>query len=393
MYICDVNNPWVPDNNLARQGFIRSTKVIDQIIRLGVTDVYIDADKGKAAEGETQDKITQDQKNALKKIIEAPHVRPEIKVEFEREYEQAKNIQAEATELLTKVMHDAKFGRPISLRSAEESASAILESLDNNQNALLCVTQLRTKDRYLLEHSFNVSVLMGVLASSIEIRGDQLHTLVSGALLHDVGKIRVDDAILHKPGALTAEEWDEMKRHVTYGEEELSKIPGVAQEVLDICGQHHERLDGSGYPRGLTDSQLPLHSRMASVVDVYDAITADRVYHRGMPPHTALKKMLGWSDEGHLDKDMVYQFIRCLSVYPPGSVVLLSNNRLAVVETINEKHLNRPQVKVVYNVSKRLQIPPYPLNLADKGVDVEIERAVEPSKLGLLAADLVQAAL
>jgi len=132
---------------------------------------------------------------------------------------------------------------------------------------------------------------------------------------------------------------------------------------------------------------------MASVVDVYDAITADRVYHRGMPPHTALKKMLGWSDEGHLDKDMVYQFIRCLSVYPPGSVVLLSNNRLAVVETINEKHLNRPQVKVVYNVSKRLQIPPYPLNLADKGVDVEIERAVEPSKLGLLAADLVQAAL
>ena len=390
MYICDVNNPWVPDNNLAKQGYIRNNKVIDQIVNLGVTEVFIDTEKGKAAPGKAQDQIVQEQQVALQSILEAPYLRPEAKVDFDEEYDNALQIQAEATELVAKVMQDIKIGKPADISSAEQSAGAIIESLGNNQNALLCVTQLRTKDRYLLEHSFNVSVLMGILASSLDYSGKRLQTMVSGALLHDVGKIRVEDEILHKPGALTSQEWQEMKRHVTYGEEELGRIPEIAQEILDICAQHHERLDGSGYPRGLEESQIPLHSRMASVADVYDAITADRVYHRGMPPSTALKKMLDWSAERHLDKGLVYQFIRCLSVYPPGAVVLLSNNRLAVVETVNPEKMNKPIVQVVYNLSKRITIPSYPLDLAAKGTEVTIERAIDPEQIGLSAPELIR---
>ena len=394
MYIAEVSNTWVPDNNLSRKGLVKSPKVIEQIVKLGVTDVYIDTSKGKAThEGTDQEDILAQQKQALKDLVAKPYSRPEASSEFEQELEIARNIQSEATLLVSRVLQDVKLGKPLEFAPAEETAGVILDSLERNQNALLCVSQIRTKDRYLLEHSFNVSVLMGVLASSLSIHGDELQKLVSGALMHDIGKIRVPDEVLHKPGSLEPEEWEEMKRHVTYGEQVLDKIPGLPQEVLDICAQHHERLDGSGYPRGLSAEQLPMHSRMASVVDVYDAITADRVYHKGMPPTEALKRMLEWSDEQHLDKDLVYQFIRALSIYPPGETVILSNNRLAVVESVNPTHMDKPVVRVVYHLGKQLMIPSYQVNLADKACEIKIDRAANPRRMGLDVQDLIGNAL
>ncbi len=394
MYIADVSNGWVPDNNLSRKGWVKSPKVIEQIVKLGVTDIYIDVEKGKGTDaGEDQESIIQKQKKEIDALVKKPYHRPTPKVAFDEEMELAKQIQDEAHELVNKVMQDAKMGKPIEVGPAQETAGVILQSLEKNQNALLCLTHLRTKDRYLLEHSFNVSVLMGVLASSLGISGDDLQTMVSGALLHDVGKIKVDDAILHKPGQLENHEWDEMKRHVTYGEAILGPIPGLAPEILDIVAHHHERMDGSGYPRGLSEDQLPMHSRMAAVADVYDAVTADRVYHRGMPPSTALKKMLEWSDERHLDKTFVFQFIRCLSVYPAGCLVLLNNKRIAVVESVNPDAMDKPVVRVVYDVEKKALVEPFLLDLKAKSDSVAIEKAVDPAQTQLDLQGLLRSAL
>lgn len=384
MYISEVSNAWVPDNNFARKGWVKSPKVIEQIIKLGVTDIYIDVEKGKGTDaGEDQESIILKQKKEIDALVAKPYHRPSPQVEFDEEYELAKQIQVEAHELVAKVMQDAKMGKPIEVGPAEETAGAVIQSLEKNQNALLCLTHLRCKDRYLLEHSFNVSVLMGVLASSVGIRDEALQTLVSGALLHDVGKIKVDDAVLHKPGQLENHEWEEMKRHVTYGEAILGPISGLATEVLDIVAHHHERLDGSGYPRGLNEEQLPMHSRMAAVADVYDAVTADRVYHRGMPPSTALKKMLEWADERHLDKTCVFQFIRCLGVYPAGALVLLNNKRIAVVETVNTVAMDKPIVRVVYDTESQSEVEPYLVDLEAKTGKVSIEKAVDPAQTNL----------
>lgn len=394
MYIADVSNSWVPDNNLSRKGMVKNPKVIEQIIKLGVTDVYIDVSRGKEASvGEDREQINARQNQALKELLAKPFERPEAKVAFDEELEAAKAIQSEATKMVERVLQDVKMGKPIDVSPAEQTADGILDSLDRNQNALLCLTQLRTKDRYLLEHSFNVSVLMGVLASSLGYQGKELKDLVSGALLHDIGKIKVSDEVLHKPGSLEPHEWEEMKRHVTYGEEVLNQIPGLPQVVRDICAQHHERLDGSGYPRGLSAEQLPMHSRMSSVADVYDAVTADRVYHKGMAPTEALRRMLEWSDEQHLDKDVVYQFIRALSIYPAGEFVELSNARIAVVETVDATRMDKPKVRVVYNLTKKIVVPPFPLDLAEKGSDIQIVRPTDPVRLGLNPLELLQGAL
>jgi len=393
MYIADVSNAWVPDNNLARKGLVKNPAVIEQIIKMGVTDIYIDVHKGKSTEaGLDQADIIQKQTKEIENLLKKPFSRPTPQVEFDEEFELARQIQLEAHELVRKVMQDAKMGKPVDIGPAQETAGVILESLTKNQNALLCLSHLRCKDRYLLEHSFNVSVLMGVLASSVGVHGEQLQTLVSGALLHDVGKIRVDDQILHKPGQLEPHEWEEMKRHVTYGEEVLRPVPGIAFEIIDIVSQHHERLDGTGYPRGLMGDQLPVHSRMASVADVYDAVTADRVYHRGMPPSTALKKMLEWSDERHLDKNLVYQFIRCLSVYPAGALVQLSNHRIALVESVNPDTMDKPIVRVLYDLTKQAVLHPYKVDLASPACDFRIEKAIDPTQVHIDVQELMAAA-
>lgn len=390
MYIANSNNEWIPNGNLSRCGLIKDPLVVAKIKSLGIPEIYIDIARGKAPESlATSNLELIKQKENIQSLLKKPHIRLNEKTSFDAELAVAKKIQSEGLALVESVMTNVKYGQAVDVNSTKELAGNVIESLLNNQNALLCLTQLRTKDKYLVEHSFNVSIFMGILAVSLNIMGDELNDLVTGALLHDVGKIKVSDGILNKPGKLTSEEWREMQMHVTFGEQYLRDVPGLSKEIIDICAQHHERLDGSGYPRKLTASEIPLHSRMAAVVDVYDAITADRVYHQGMAPAIALKKMVEWSDEIHLDKDLVYQFIRCLSVYPQGSFVLLNNQRLGIVQALHKTEMKKPVITIVYNLEKNIRVPNFPMDLSDPSCSCKIERVVLPEEYGLNLNELL----
>ncbi len=391
MFITDLNNDWVPDQNFSRKGLITRPEVIEQIRKLGVTQLYIDVSKGKdCALGVAKGVIDRaNEKAIVEQYQKAGPVPPVPKVPIEEEIGNAKDIQIEATALIGRILTDVKMGKSVDVLPVSAMASGMVESLISNRNALACVTRLRDKDRYLMEHSFNVSVLMGILAASQGYSGAVLEEMVTGALLHDVGKIRIDDAVLHKPGQLTPDEWQEMKNHVTYGEEVLRSSPGITPIMLDICAQHHERLDGGGYPRGLSAKDLPVHSRMASVADVYDAITAERVYHKGMSPTAALKKLMEWSGEGHLDRSLVYAFVQAMGVYPIGSVVELDNKKLAIVMDPNENQPNKPKVLVVYDLKLSRYDNRHRLDLAEPRCGRTIVRAVYGENYGIKLADFL----
>ncbi len=388
MYITSAKNNWIPSNNLSREGVVRDPKIVRYIQMMGIEEICIDTDKG--ADIVIHKKPSKTGAQSLANLLSAPCDRPQPKKGFSEELLAARKVQTAGLDFINKTLGNIQLGKPIDIDSAQEVACDIVESLNNNQNALLCLTQLRQKDQYLLEHSFNVSVFMGILAASMNFQGGELDRLVTGALLHDVGKVDIDDAILHKPGKLTAEEWQEMRKHVTYGEKYLNKIPGLASEVLDICAHHHERLDGSGYPRGLRAEEIPIHSRMSSIVDIYDAVTADRVYHHGISPALALRNMLEWSEQDSLDKELLYQFIRCLSIYPQGSFVLLSNQKLGVVQSVHAKLMHKPVVNIVYNLAKKIRVPHFPLDLSASNCAVKIERVVDPKDYGLDLQELLQ---
>ncbi|GAB1255826.1 HD-GYP domain-containing protein [Aurantivibrio plasticivorans] len=378
MYIADLNNAWIPDNNLRRHGLIKRSVAIEQIRKLGVTELYIDTAKGlDCSEGTPIDTVNEKIDAQLSAIQRnAPDNKPVV--EFSDELSSATSIHANALNLVSQVMHDVKMGNVVNLQPVEDMADSISESIRRNQSALSCFTRLRCKDQYLMEHSFSVAVLMGVLARAMGFSGDEMHELVTGGLLHDVGKVHVPDEILNKPGSLTPDEWEEMKRHVQYGEEALNQ-PEVPTVIKQICAQHHERLDGTGYPRGLSKDAVVMAARMGAVVDVYDAITADRVYHQGMLPTAAMKKILDWSGS-HLDSEVVYQFIACMSIYPAGSVVELASNRLAMVVEPNLRQQHKPLVSLMWDTVANSSLPPKLLNLALSDIGDSIKRAVSPDE-------------
>lgn len=388
MYVTEMNNTWIPQQNSRRKGLIKSALTIEQIHKLGITEIFIDTDKGldtaqnaSAAIAEVQREQFESLRMQAGNLIEKP-------VPFSTERGKAEQVHSEAKQLIGNLLDDIKEGNAIDSTAVSALADELITSLDNNSDALSCLTRIRSKDAYLLEHSVNVGILLGVFARSLQLERAVIHELVTGGLLHDVGKIIVPESVLNKPGKLEAEEWEEMKRHVDYGERILDVTAGLSDLTRSICALHHERLDGTGYPRGLAGDKISQYGRMAAIVDVYDAITADRVYHKGMSPHEALKKLIEWS-VFHLDKDLVYHFIRCISIYPVGTVVELDNGQAGVVIEANPGHPLGPVVRAFYNVRQRRYLEPQVIDLAGRKCERSIVGTLEPGELGIREIDFI----
>jgi HD-GYP domain-containing protein (c-di-GMP phosphodiesterase class II) len=202
-------------------------------------------------------------------------------------------------------------------------------------------------------------------------------------MLHDIGKMRVPDHILNKPDKLTDPEFLIMKSHVVLGLETLRETPGISRTVIQVAGEHHERFGGSGYPEQLSGGEISQLGRMAAIVDVYDAITSNRIYHKGMEPPAALTKLFEWSEQ-HFDPELVQHFIQAIGIYPVGSLVRLASNRLAVVMEQGGHGLLFPTVRVVYDIQRGRKLAPVDLDLTDPvtGGDA-ILRNEEPENWGI----------
>lgn len=383
MYISDLNNQWVPTENASRKGLLKFASTIAKIKSLGVTEVYIDTEKGDdCPEGEIADTVKQLQANQFKSLRMQSGTQSEFRISADQERVHAQKRYSQAKSLVGDILVDIKKGKGIDAQAVDDTASGIIESLQTNENALRCLSFIRSKDEYLLEHSVNVGVLMGIFARSLRIEESITKQLVSGALLHDIGKVLVPNEVLNKPGKLDAEEWEEMKRHVSYGEQILDVTAGLSDLTRSICRLHHERLDGSGYPRNLPAEQITRYGRMAAICDVFDAVTADRVYHDGISPNQTLKKLIEWS-VFHLDKDLVYDFIRCLSAYPVGELVELSDNTAAIIIEANRRRPKLPIVRAFFQIKTQSVFKPYVVNLASDTNTREILSTLDSRELGI----------
>jgi HD-GYP domain-containing protein (c-di-GMP phosphodiesterase class II) len=377
MYISDLNNDWIPHNTQRKKGVIKREETIEKIRRMGVQYVYIDVEKGlDAQDAETAQEVDQRNEQALQNAGEQ---RPGIqhKVALTEEIVIAQRIHSQAQGLVGSFMNNVKMGAAIDIAPIHQLADELQNSVLRNANALSCLGRIREKDNYLLEHSVNLSVLMSLFGNYRNLPADVLHQTVVGALLHDLGKILTPDDILHKPGRLTAEEFEVMKLHARHSRDILASTEGIGEIAVITAAQHHEKLDGSGYPEGLKGEEITEYGRMVAITDVYDAITSDRVYHKGMTPSQGLKKLLEWSGD-HLDPELVKQFIRCIGLYPVGSLVLLESGRLGVVVETNEQDQRLPVVRVMYHTRFRLPITVETIDLSRTGNQDRIVRAVDP---------------
>ncbi len=367
MYITD-QTEGIADGKMLQKGFIRRPETLKKILSKGVIDVFIDVGKGE------------DSAFATPILSKETTFRPRVTLVEERE--KADKVYGEARGLVEDVLNNVKMGRAIDVTPVAELAEDINNSILNNANALLCLSQIREKDKYLLEHSVNVGILMSIFSTYLGFDKVTVKELTTGALLHDIGKIRVPTEILNKPGSLTDEEWVEMKRHVAYGQAVLAKSEGISDIAKSICALHHERLDGSGYPIGIIGDDIDIYGRLGAIVDVYDAVTASRCYHEGMSPFKAMKLLLSLAGN-HFDKGLAYSFIRCMSVYPVGTVVELGNGRLGVVIETNTELPNKPRLRVFYNMKHKHYEKPSVIDLSSSMVDLEILKTWHPDDLGI----------
>jgi HD-GYP domain-containing protein (c-di-GMP phosphodiesterase class II) len=211
---------------------------------------------------------------------------------------------------------------------------------------------------------------MVALGRQLGLNESQCHEAGMAGMLHDLGKAAMPQDILNKPGKLTNEEFEIIKQHPVRGEEMLRAAGLGSESALDVCRHHHERVDGKGYPDGLQGDGISLLARMGAICDVYDAVTSDRPYKKAWDPAHALSQMATW--EGHFDVPAFRSFVRCLGIYPTGSLVRLSSGRLALVLEQNPAELTRPRVKVFFSTKADMPIERKVVDLAARDVADQI---------------------
>ena len=328
--------------NIKSEGYILKTASIQQLKKSNVTFVDIDPTRTKQSE--------EKEKNTLPSSDAATQETEEITstASFDSEMKKAEQLYNNAKVLQKKILHDITQDKAIDLESVQESTDAIVDSIFRNQDALSCMSRLRVKDDYLVEHSLNVSILMTIFCKHMKIERKTMEDLALGAFLHDIGKTLIPDKVLQKPGKFTDEEYAIMKTHVMLGVKILEDTPNIPETSMMVVKEHHERLDGKGYPYGLTAGQISQYSRMIAIADCYDAMTAERVYKAGMHPIKAFKILISESP-GAFDKKLVEQFIQCLGLYPIGTLVKLNSGKVGLISKLNKNKPLQPFVRVFYN--------------------------------------------
>lgn len=366
MYIHDVNCSWLDHPFAANHFAVKDEKRIQEIRALGIHDVYIDTTKGlDLADAQTEAEVRREIDHRMAEIAGESH-QEAPRVELAAEIQRARKLHGEANRVVKGMLTDIRLGKQIEMELVEPLVEKMVDSIFRNQDALLPLARLKEHDSYTFQHSVSVCALLVSFARSLGLERGLIKEIAIGGLLHDVGKARVPDEILNKPAKLTEAEFAKMKSHVVQSIVILQNTPGVSQIALDVAGQHHERYDGTGYPNRLKGEEISLYGRMGAIVDVYDAITSDRVYHKGMAPTAALGRLLEWS-KYHFDPVLVRTYVKCVGIYPTGSLVRLESGRLAIVREQHAEKMMQPKVQLIYHSVHKRYLKPEMLDLARPG--------------------------
>ncbi|MDA8233195.1 MAG: HD-GYP domain-containing protein [Clostridia bacterium] len=225
------------------------------------------------------------------------------------------------------------------------------EALSNREQPIN-LTDIRTYDDYNYGHSVNGALLAIMTGIALGYNQLQLRDLAVGVLLHDIGKVFINKELLNKPGKLTTKEFEEVKKHSAKGFEILKTHEEINLLTAHVAFQHHEKYDGSGYPRGLKGKDIHEYARIAALADVYDALTTERVYRKAYTPFQATQVLIDCSNS-HFDPTLLKAFIQNIAVYPVGSIVTLTSGEIGVVIKTRREKTKRPLVRILTDKNKK----------------------------------------
>lgn len=386
MHIKEFCGSWMDHPFWRGQFVISDPKDLAKIRASKVREVMIDTDKGAdapaaAAAPAPAASTAEDLTEAIEQVIkyDRPVHIPQTKVTSDKEFARAAAICREATGAVHSMFQEARMGRAMDTVVAKQVVDDITDSVTRNGGALISLARLKTADDYTYMHSVAVCALMVALGRQLGMSDEETKAAGFAGLLHDVGKMAIPMEVLNKPGKLTDEEFTIVKSHPEEGLRLLKESGVVDAAAIDVCIHHHEKTNGTGYPYGLTDAQISRVAKMGAVCDVYDAITSNRPYKAGWDPAQSLKQMASWVN-GHFDPKIFQAFVSSLGIYPTGSLVLLDNNRLAVVTDQSSESLLKPVVKAFFSTRSAQRITPEVINLSASNCRVKILGREDPDK-------------
>lgn len=390
MYVADVGRSWLNHPWKTKSRLITSRDEIQELIEYGITEVVVDTDKSKAAPPSAPAKAastvpaaaaSQDKPTPSRGPLKTT---PDAVSGVEMELPKAAKAYNKALDTSKALVAACRMNKKIELSAVQENVDELVESVSRNRDALMALMKLRRFDDYTYTHSLNVSVLAISAAKSLGLPDDELRVLGLGTMFHDLGKTRIPGHILNKPGKLTDEEFAIMRNHAALSgkiiQEQQLRVEDI---VYQIARHHHERSDGSGYPDHLQGEAIPHLVTICGLSDVYDALTSDRVYHKGKSPHEALKFI--YSLRGtHFQAEWVDRFVQSVGIYPPGTIVQLSTDHVAVVMDINQTALHAPLVKVIADPTGMIYSRPKLMNLASEreAQGVKIKKVLSRDEAG-----------
>ena len=382
MYVHDIGLGWLDHPFPFSHFALKTDDQVSELLALGLQTVLIDTSKGDDLQDAQTEEEARADATAKLMLLAAEKPRPIREVSVGEEIARAKQLHRRAGVVVRDIMRDVRLGKAVHAENVAALVDDITESVVRNSGALLSMLRLKNKDDYTFLHCVSVGTLMVTFGRSIGMEGEDLRQAGIGGFVHDVGKMKVPDAILNKPAKLTDHEFGVIRAHPSTGHAILRESSGVGDVPLDITLHHHERMDGRGYPEKLAAPDISLLARMASIVDVYDAITSDRAYHKGMEPTEALRRMMEWAEGGQLDAELLKRFIRCVGIYPTGTLVRLESGLLGVVTDQNARELLKPRVCVFFSAIDNLYVTPRAIDLAKTEGD-RIVADEDPLKWGV----------
>ena len=344
MYIAELDRPWT-DTPFVFQGFVLSNEQQLEALRKYCQSVLVDVERSTTIEPRT------------------PRVAYPERASVEQEIARAKTAYTSGRALMRDVLSAVRIGRTLDADRVRSAVGAMTESVLRNADALLLFAQLREKGEYAASHALDVAIYMITFGRFLQLEPGQLEFLGYLGLLQDIGKVRLPKDLLEKRGRLSIEEFERAKLHVHYSVEILRTTPGLPGDLARIAALHHERHDGSGYPKGLRGNEIGMIGSLAAIVDTFDALTVKRPYADAVSPSAAISMLYKWRGVFY-DAYLVEQFIRCIGIFPVGSLVELNSGEVGVVIAQNLTRRLLPRVIVIRDAQGNPLLPHKMLDLA-----------------------------
>jgi HD-GYP domain-containing protein (c-di-GMP phosphodiesterase class II) len=383
MTVEKLDRSWLSTPFLRHRFRITSVDQIQQLYASGVQQLDVEADVADLDFGSVMPVMpveAQPSEPVAQPLEPEPSTIP-----FAEELPAARQAYKAAKRIVQQAMEDVRMGRALNMEAVSEVVESMSDSILRNPDALTSLTRLKQFDEYTFFHSVNTSALALSVGRHLGYERVPLLQLGTGMLLHDIGKTLIPVEILNKPGRYDAGEFEIMKQHVLRGAEILSNTTGLNDMFLKPSLEHHERVDGTGYPHRRPKADLSQFGLIAAIVDIYDAVTSDRCYHKGKTPHDTLQMLYKLGAQGHVDGTLVQHFVQVVGVYPVGSCVLLNTGERAIVKQFNHQSPLRPLVVLITDETGRHRSTSLDLDLAvqPRKPEQTIASILDPATVGI----------